>query len=114
MDFHAAAAHIENLRKTRSLRPVAPSIEREIAFQARDLKKLQKRTASIAEAWSTVIPGPLADHSAIDRLAAGVLTVRVADASARYELDRYLREGGLERLRAAASAPITRVKIVAG
>ena len=51
MDDHAAASRIELLRRSRMLRPVAPSIQHEVLTQAGDLKKLEKRTASIAEAW---------------------------------------------------------------
>ena len=96
------------------LRPVAPSIEREVLSQAADLKKLEKRSASIGEAWGLVVPEVLAGKTTIDRLSRGVLTVRVADAPARYELDRFLRGGGLEELRRTARVSITRVKIVAG
>lgn len=96
------------------LRPLAPSIARDVLAQAADLKKLQKRTASIAEAWARVVPDDLASRTSIERLARGVLVVRLGDASARFELDRFLRAGGLEALRAASHAPIARVKVLAG
>ena len=114
MDDHAAASRIELLRRSRMLRPVAPSIQHEVLTQAGDLKKLEKRTASIAEAWGAVVPEALAAKTTIERLARGVLTVRVEDAPARYELDRFMRSGWLDRLRDGAKASITRVKIVAG
>lgn len=96
------------------LRPVAPSIAHEVLTQGAELKKLQKRTASIAEAWAQVVPGDLASRTLIERLSRGVLSVRLTDASARFDLDRFLRAGGLEALRAASHAPIARVKILAG
>jgi hypothetical protein len=42
----------------------------------------------------------------------GLLTVRGNDASVVYEMDQWLRSGGLAVLRAACSVGLKRVKVV--
>jgi len=62
-------------------------------------------------AWASILPTDLADASRVLGLSRGVLTVRARDASVRYRIDRWLRSGGERRVREAARAPITRVRV---
>lgn len=96
MDPEAAALRLERLREARQRRgrddALAPAFQR----AARDLQRLQKGLAGVAEAWESVCPAELLERTAIRGIRRGVLTIGVADAPARYELERMLK-GGAER-----------------
>lgn len=94
MDGSAEASRLEALRKQRASRPREWAVGDAFAAAARELERSRKRLAGVAEAWDAVCPPGLAGRTAIVGVARGVLTVRVADASTRFELDRLLRTGG--------------------
>ena len=77
-----------------------------------EVKKRVRALGGIGDAWVAVVPAALAARCEPVSLSRGVLTVRVADASARFELDRFLRAGGLSRLAARAGAAVKRAKLV--
>lgn len=52
------------------------------------------------------------ERATVQSFARGVLTIAASDSATRYEIDRWLRAGGLEVLRKRAPATLTRVKIV--
>jgi hypothetical protein len=63
-------------------------------------------------AWREVLPPSLIGRAAAVSLARGILTVRTSDASAKWEVDRWLRCGGERELCRAARVVIRRVKFV--
>lgn len=68
----------------------------------RDLKQSARREAAAEDAWRRVLPDALAMSvagGAISRM--GVLTLRMSDAAAKYELNRWIRDGGERALRGA-------------
>jgi hypothetical protein len=85
-----------------------------------DIERLRKQVARRAgalggldESWGELVPAALAAVCRAERLTpGGVLTVRATDASAMYEMDQWVRGGGLARLRAACSATLRSVKVV--
>lgn len=65
------------------------------------------------EAWGSLLPPELAGVSRPQKLTAGgLLTVRATDAAAVYEVDQWVRSGGLAVLRGACKATLRRVKVV--
>lgn len=78
----------------------------------KDLKRQARAVGGISSAWIEVIPPALAVHASLVGVSRGVLTVRVADATAKFELDRWLRCGGETKLIQAAQAPLVRVRLV--
>lgn len=107
-------ARIKALREHRVTPDRRITITQEMQSTAADLKKLERRLGSVGEAWNQVCPGHLVDRTAIEGLSRGVLTVRVADASVRYELDRALRSGAEHELVRLSPSGVRRVKLVTG
>ncbi|MBU6412051.1 MAG: DUF721 domain-containing protein [Planctomycetes bacterium] len=74
------------------------------------IKRQHKTFGGIAAAWN-VVPEHLAQGAVFKSLSRGVLTVSVSEASLRFELDRWLREGGRDEL-SKAGMRVRNVKIV--
>jgi predicted nucleic acid-binding Zn ribbon protein len=53
----------------------------------------------ILAAWSEIVGEFIAQHSQPDRLAAGILSIRVIQSSVRYELDRVWKPEIIRKLR---------------
>jgi hypothetical protein len=92
------------LREHRSLRDPAADLSREVGRLARDLRALQRRADSVEDALAAALPEGLRGKARVVRLLRGVLTLSVPEGPARFVLDRWLRSGGLDALRAAAQA----------
>lgn len=103
---------LRRLRANRAPRERDLSIGRAVHEVEREVKKRAKATGGIGAAWESVVPAALAARSNPVSLARGVLTVRVADSAARFELDRFLRTGGEPALARAAGVAIRRIKLV--
>lgn len=65
----------------------------------RDVKRRADRVGAAAEAWIDLAPAAVVEVSAIEGFRAGTLEVAVAGASAKFLVDRSLREGLEARLR---------------
>lgn len=93
---------IEAMRKWR----VRPGPDLSIAGAAgqiaRELARAQKTVAAGESALQQLLPPELRPIVLSVRLVRGVLLVRAADASAVYQIDRWLRAGGELALRKAA------------
>lgn len=95
------------VRPERDLTLTKPFASEEVA-----LRKLRRANGGLVEAWASVAPEDLADQVALRGVSAGVATLAVTNASARYQLDRWLRSGGERELIRACRAPIRKVKVV--
>lgn len=113
-------AMIERLRALRVRAPKDLSIAGEVTGLLREAKRAE-RVASKAElAWAAALaiarpplPPGMAQRTTAQRVTRGVLHVRVADASTRFALERWLSAGGLAELRRREPA-IKTVKIALG
>src|SRR5262245_19637764 len=109
-----AIRQIETMRKFR-VKARDLSIGAEIDKIGRELTKRQRAAAGMDAAWEQLAPGELAALSSVERLTpGGVLVVRVSDASAAFEIDQWLRGGGLEALRGRCPRKHMRVKLEQG
>lgn len=111
----------------------------DLAAEVMEAKKRRKAVGGIGAVWAELIvqilggspgasssgakngvKGGTVGNAATDRserasvqsFARGVLTIAASDSATRYEIDRWLRAGGLEVLRKRAPATLTKVKIV--
>ncbi len=107
-------ARLSALREHRVTPDRRITITPDVQGAASELKKLERRLGGVAEAWNRVCPPHLVDRTSIESLARGVLTVRVADAAARFELDRALRSGAEQELVRVSPSGVRRVRLVAG
>jgi hypothetical protein len=78
----------------------------------KDLKKSRDQMGNLGEAWAVHAPSDLLPVSELISLSRGILTVQVRDASSRFALDRWLREGGQRDLITVANVPLKRIKLI--
>ena len=81
---------------------------------SKSLDRTRKRLSGAGAAWQAVCPPDLAELVQVEGLSRGVLTLRVRNSAASFELDRRLREGLETLLIAQSRAPVRRVKVVVG
>lgn len=114
MDSSYEARRLADLRERRGARRPTGSMGDAFASAAKELERQRRRTGAVAGAWEAVCPAELIDRTAIEGVSRGVLTIRVADASTRFQLDRFMRGGGeMEVIRRSPSG-VRRVKLVVG
>lgn len=107
------AAAITQLRRWRTRPDPDLSLAGVMAGQARTIQKLERSTGAAATAWTAAVPPALARHTALISLVRGTLTVRVTDAAARFELDRWLRDGGELQVIRRCVTSLTRIRLTA-
>ena len=106
----------EDLALLRKYR-VAKARDLSIGDEVERLRKQVSRRAGalgwLDEQWGTLVPPALAGVCSAVRLSpGGVLTVRATDSAAMYEMDQWVRAGGLAILRTQCSATLRSVKVV--
>jgi len=113
MDPRDAAGRIERLRGFRVRPPRDDHAGAMFEATGRDLARREKKFAGVAEAWEATCPPEHLGRTAIQGVHRGVLTIGVADASTRYELDRMLKAGAQKDLVRRCPMTVRRVKLVA-
>lgn len=111
MHDDAARMRIERLRTLRTPNRPDPSLGGMFDAAGRSLERDRRRSGGVGAAWGEACPARLVEKTAVRGLSRGVLTVAVRDASTRFEVDRWLRSGGLDSLIAASPAAVRRVKL---
>lgn len=107
-----AARDLEKLRKYRVRGERDRHIGDEVVRQRTELEKVRKSLKGAGEAWGKVIPEAIAKRCRLVSLARGVLSVRTEDSATGYELDRFLRGGGLREVQRACTVTVSRIKII--
>lgn len=103
---------LAQLRAARRLPPADVAIQPELERLAQSLRRQRRAIDRVEQAWLQLLPPGLSAATTLRSIRRGVLTVAVADATVRFELDRYLRSGGLDALRHHCAEPIARVRLV--
>ncbi len=111
MKDQAAIARIQSLRAARARPNRAVSLGTVLAGESHSLDDRHSRLGAVGEAWLATCPADLIARTAISKVSRGVVTVAVGDASARFRIDRALREGLEGELIRASKTPIRRVKV---
>lgn len=78
------------------------------------LAKKVRQLSQLAEAWDEIIPANIRDHTALESIHKGVLTVMVDSAAHRFLLQTLLNNGLAKEIRARFSGAIDRIKLVPG
>jgi hypothetical protein len=93
----------------RTLKFVVDHVEKNVV-------KPHKQLGDLSTAWGRLVPPAIARRATLKGLVRGLLTVHVPDSSTHYELDRLLRGGLEQRLRAACKTTLRKVavKVVGG
>jgi hypothetical protein len=104
---------LEQLRRYRNRGGADLSISKAVESLTRQVVRQAGACAGLDSAWAEVVPAGLVGLTQVIRLSpGGVLTVRATDAAAAYELDQWVRGGGLAVLRQACRRTLRRVKVV--
>jgi hypothetical protein len=78
------------------------------------LAKRVRQLSRLAEIWDEVVPGSIREHTAMESLNSGVLTVMVDSSSHRFQLQMLLA-GGLQReIQSRFPGTLSRVRLVPG
>lgn len=108
-------AELQSLARRRKLPETARAIGDDIEPLVRRLRNEDRRIGRTVAAWTELLPATVLARCRIDGLrAGGVLAVTVDGSSTHWALDRLLREGGQDRLRAATAGAVQRVRIRVG
>ena len=107
----AALQELSRLRTYRERKPWDTSIGGTLERMEQRAGRAHRRLGDIIDVWNRVVPAELAEQTAITALRGGQLHVAVETASMQYELDRALRSGLLEALRAEHRGPLQRVRV---
>ena len=84
------------------------------SFMKHTLAKRVRRLRELAGIWDEVIPEFLRDHTALEGLHRGVLTVMVDSSGHRFHLQNLLA-GGLKReIQARYSGPLNKIRVIPG
>jgi hypothetical protein len=76
--------------------------------------KRVRRLGDISLAWNEVVPADMLEHTTLEGLHAGVLTVAVDSASRRFQLQTFLSGGGLQQIRERCRTALNRIRLVPG
>ena len=104
------AATIERLRRHRVRRPRHSELGHVLTAIRREATRQQKRRGGLDEVWEEIAPQALRDRTRVDSVRSGIVRLVVADPSTRYEVDAFLRGGGMQEIRLRAEQPIRQVR----
>ncbi len=102
-------AEFQKLRGWRAPHERDLSIAEAVGKELKTAAASQKRVSGISGAWDELVPEGLRRVCTPTAMNSGVLSVKASSAGARFQLDRWLRSGGEERLR---SGGVKRVKVI--
>jgi predicted nucleic acid-binding Zn ribbon protein len=78
------------------------------------LARRVRALSRMAEVWDEVVPADVRDHTALERLERGTLTVMVDSAAHRFRLQMLLNGGLLKEIRQRFSGALNKVRLVPG
>lgn len=109
------AQQLRALREFRKPREFDTTITRDIEKLRKDVSKRYASSGGLDAALAEHAPAPVASGVSVQRVTpGGIATLVVADAAAGYELDVWLRTGGMEILRASCKVALRRIRVVQG
>ena len=78
----------------------------------REATKQRRNRGGLTEVWDDIVPDELRARTRVESVRSGVVRLAIADPSTRYEVDAFLRGGGLQELRLRADQPVRQVRCV--
>ena len=105
---------IEQLQKWRGRPLRAKAIGDGVALIDRRARQLHRRIGEFLSAWKQSLPEALHERTCVEGIRGGVVDVMVASSAISFELDRRLREGLLDELRASCRGTVVRVRLKVG
>ncbi|MBT5583324.1 MAG: DUF721 domain-containing protein [Phycisphaerae bacterium] len=93
--------------RTTSMAKLLPNLKRQFT-------RTHKQVGAFADAWDRCAPPALRDRCKVNTMRGGTARVTASSSAIVFQLDRALRGGLLQELRAACTATIARVDIKVG
>ncbi|MAT82255.1 MAG: hypothetical protein CMJ29_11520 [Phycisphaerae bacterium] len=114
MKTMATPSQLELLQQWRRRPQRAKGIGDGVALIDRRARQLHRRIGEFLSAWKQSLPEQLHERTCVQGIRGGVVDVLVASSAVSFELDRRLREGLLDELRASCRGTIVRVRLKVG
>ena len=102
---------LESLRKWRSRPARDTSISDAVQATRRGLRKGNRQSSSLVEAWDELVPSHIAKQATIVSIRNGVLEVATDGAAVAYQLNRLVRSGLLRDLQRESKGTLKKIKI---
>jgi hypothetical protein len=109
-----AATHIDRLRTWRTRPDRTSAMTDMVASLHQQWTTVSRRIGDFGDAWEACAPSHLRTSCRIDGMRGGVARVIVSSSAVGFQLDRCLRGGLLQELRAACPVAITKVDVRIG
>jgi hypothetical protein len=104
-------SQLDRLRKWRA-RPLRDtSINDAVNVLRRGLRKGNRQSSSLVEAWDELVPSHIARQARIVSLRNGVLEVATDGAAVGYQLNRLIRSGLLRDLQRECKGTLKKIKV---
>jgi predicted nucleic acid-binding Zn ribbon protein len=108
-------AQLRTIWQQRQERPSASPVGEPLAILMKHtLGKRVRQLSAMAEIWDEVIPQDIREHTALEGLSRGVLTVVVDSSAHRYQLQMLLTGGLMQEIRRRYSGPLNKIRLVPG
>ena len=91
--------------------PLGPAVT---MLMKHKIGKRYRRVGKIAEIWDELVPPEIAEHTALEGFANGVLTVTVDSAPMRFQLSTLLAAGLHKQLQQGFSGTLRKVRLQPG
>jgi len=115
MPRRAPADELAALRKHRNREAKDISIAGELGAITRELTRQRKAVGGLDSAWDELTPANIRSAARVIRITpGGLLVLGVSSSSAKYEVDVWLRTGGLDALKARSSKTLRGVRFEGG
>lgn len=108
-------AQLRTVWQQRQFGPPAVPLAQPLAFLMKHtLGKRVRQLGRLAEIWQEVVPDGILEHTALDGIRSGTLTVRVDSSPHRFQLRQLLDGGLLAEIRARFSGALNKVRLEPG
>ena len=102
---------LERLRKWRAKPTRNTSIHDAIQVMRKGLRKGNRQSSSVVEAWDVLVPTHIARQATVVSIRNGVLEVVTDGSAIAYQLNRLVRGGLLRDLQLASKGTLRKIKI---
>jgi predicted nucleic acid-binding Zn ribbon protein len=108
-------AQLRTVWQQRQFRQRAVPLRESLAFLMKyTLGKRVRQLGRLTEVWEEVIPPGILEHTALEGMRGGVLTVLVDSSPHRFQLRQLLDGGLLAEIRTRFRGPLNKVRLVPG
>jgi hypothetical protein len=107
-------AQLRTVWQQRQFGPPAVPLAHPLALVMKPLRKIVRQLGPLAAIWEEVIPPGILEHTALDGLCSGVLTVLVDSSPHRFQLRQLLDGGLLAEIRSRFRGALNKVRLEPG